>query len=201
MKIVLVNFKKHKNLTIELIDGDITRLVGGNGRGKSTIFDSIEFILYDQVKKPYSHGETSCSGTLYDRNVIVHRTKKPSSLYMVDEDGHRYDHGDAEAQITQMYGSYQMFMSMYISKQDVLHPLFTLTPLEARLDLLMFIALRDSSYVDVLKDKIKSYNDGLAKSLVEVNKQVLINGTRVTQFEEMKKGDLSIQVPDDYNED
>ncbi len=44
-KIVLCNFRHHRNTVIDFKDG-ITALIGPNGSGKSTIFEGISFALY-----------------------------------------------------------------------------------------------------------------------------------------------------------
>lgn len=66
--LVLKNFRKFKNATIEFPDG-VTGVVGLNGAGKSTIFEAIAWVLYgsvaartsvDQIKREGAETTESC---------------------------------------------------------------------------------------------------------------------------------------------
>jgi exonuclease SbcC len=70
--LILKNYRKFKDVTIEFPDG-ITAIVGLNGVGKSTIFEAIAWVLYgtvaartsvDQIKRNSANLTESCKVTL-----------------------------------------------------------------------------------------------------------------------------------------
>lgn len=62
--LTLKNFRKFKNATIEFPDG-VTGVIGLNGVGKSTIFESIAWVLYGSVAARTSSDQIKRDGTSY----------------------------------------------------------------------------------------------------------------------------------------
>ncbi len=95
MKLILKNFRCHKNKTFNIPDSGLTLLSGVSGAGKSTIFNAIIYALYGSVKSPYYHGQKSCSVTLTIKDLQITRKSGPKSLSVIYKE---VEYVDAAAQ-------------------------------------------------------------------------------------------------------
>lgn len=82
MKIHLNNFRCHKDATFEIPDKGLVLLSGDSGRGKTTILNAVSYGLYGNIRKPYSHGTTSCCVDIEYKDMIVTRTNRPNRLVL-----------------------------------------------------------------------------------------------------------------------
>ncbi len=89
LSLELKNFKGHKNLEVRF--GDLTRIIGANGTGKTTIFDAFCFVLTgkDSLGRVCGTGQKG-EATIRPRKVdgdLVHEVEVSVTAKLVDEDG------------------------------------------------------------------------------------------------------------------
>jgi DNA repair exonuclease SbcCD ATPase subunit len=158
MKLTLSNFKCYKTKTFEFPDKGLTLIHGKSGSGKSTICQAISFVLYDNVKSPYTFDATTCSVSielnLQGKVVVVKRQKRPNRLIVKLEDK-TYEDEEAENQLNQLFhmSEEEFCVSSYI-KQKSLNSLLFL-PQQKLLELVEKIAFQDSLSPSVVKDALQ----------------------------------------------
>lgn len=83
MDIELVNFRCYRKANFTLPERGLIQLAGSNGKGKTTIFNSISYALYNRLKgRPYSHGTKTCavSVKIHSKDLLVKRCSSPNTL-------------------------------------------------------------------------------------------------------------------------
>lgn len=82
MRLLLKNFKQHKNLDIELPDTGMIQISGESGVGKTTIFEAISEIINGDRTDVVTWGEETGEYILELNNpqMRIRRTRKPNSL-------------------------------------------------------------------------------------------------------------------------
>ncbi|MEA3290620.1 MAG: SMC family ATPase [Campylobacterota bacterium] len=79
----LQNFKKYTQFNIEFTQG-LTGIIGKNGSGKSTIFESILFALYGELRaKGYKETIRNASASTKDHVVVELRFEIENTLYKI----------------------------------------------------------------------------------------------------------------------
>jgi len=117
VKLTLKNFKCWRNKIFEIPLTGLTLLSGDSGVGKSTILQSIYWVLYGELKKITSYGEKTSTVILQHHNITIKRTKTPNSLKVTIDDR---EYSDVEAQciINKKYGT-QFLLTSYITQKGI----------------------------------------------------------------------------------
>ena len=87
MKITLENFKCWTNHTFDLGEKGQTLITACSGFGKSSLFSSIIFAITGEGKKIVQYNKKKCKVVLEYKDLVITRTKNPSSLRVKDKDG------------------------------------------------------------------------------------------------------------------
>lgn len=114
MKLLLKNFRCHKNTVIDLPDQGLVLLAGDNGVGKTTIFKALLFVLYGHMKKVCHWDESTCEVVLTQRSPnkeyaisikrIVARPNKLVVRVVGPSETQKYSGDDAQSVINQFVG-------------------------------------------------------------------------------------------------
>ena len=80
MKLILKNFKCHRDKEIDFGDTGLTLITAPSGFGKTSLFEAIHFALYAKGRKLVSQGAKSCSVTLIFEDLKIIRSTNPSRL-------------------------------------------------------------------------------------------------------------------------
>lgn len=151
MKLSLTNFRCHKNKQLKLPSNGLLLLNGKNGQGKSTIFESIYFALYGDVKKPYTFGSSSCKVELTftlpsSKQIKIIRTKPQRVI--VEFENETYEDKIAQSIINKEFmNQYEFLASSYI-KQIQTHSILRMTPAE-QLSFIKNLAFSSSKPEDI----------------------------------------------------
>lgn len=82
MKLIIKNYKCHKNLTLNF-KNNLILLNGVSGSGKSTVFQSIFFCFFGEIgniQNVENHSKSETSVEIFLKNLRIHRTKNPKKL-------------------------------------------------------------------------------------------------------------------------
>ena len=145
MKLILTNFRCYANETFVFEDDQCVLLWGDSGKGKTSIFKAIHFVLYGKEQKTTSFGAKSSKVELHLDNCVIVRTRTPNHLTVKitdEEDDTKVSSlADAAAQayINKRYGSF-FTQTCYLS-QKCLDNFFTITR-DARAECLRNIAIQ-----------------------------------------------------------
>ena len=103
-RLSLENFKTWKSKTIYLqIQNGIVLISGESGKGKTSILQSIDFVITGKGKKIIRRGERSCMVYLNFRGIDITRTKGPNRLKVTVDDLTLED-ADAQIEINKIFG-------------------------------------------------------------------------------------------------
>ncbi len=111
MKLVLENFRCHRNATFDIPDSGLVLIFGDNEVGKTTIFKAMLFVLYGFAKKNVcSYRTKTCKVTLEtvleNKRVftIVRTVSKPNTLTVTVGNKRVYTGDDAQSVINSFVG-------------------------------------------------------------------------------------------------
>lgn len=198
MELTLKNFRCYETSKISLSPG-VTLIDGVSGVGKSTIFDAIYYVLFNKLRKPYTHGKKKCSVRLdLTDNIWIQRQSGPHKLEVHVED-QKYIDDVAQGIIHDLYGTYDEFLACCYMQQSERHDLLTGTN-ENKLNLIRSISLGDDNVNEVkvrLKDEQKKVNTSLQENQNAYEKAVSILGEFDNNNQKLKafleeKGDAGI---------
>ena len=154
MKIILKNFRHHRDDTFEFPDEGLILLSGERGSGKSTIFKGIVYALYGCVRKPYSHGTTTCQVILEFRDMIITRTNRPNRVVVQYQDSD-YEDDAAQGLIDSIIGTnFQEFSASSYVVQRSQNSIVSMTPSE-QVKFVEKIAFNDNDHINC-REKIKN---------------------------------------------
>lgn len=122
----LVNFRCWRNLKLELPTQQAILLKGDTGEGKTTILQSIKWILFGKLKKvaPKTLKSAKTQGTMIIDYMKIERTRNPITLKVTIEDK-IYQDDVAQSVIEEKFGNYDVWnVSCYI-EQKSLNPFIT----------------------------------------------------------------------------
>lgn len=171
MRLVLKNFRCYTNSTFEIPDSGLVLLSGESGRGKTTLLNAIAYVLYGNVRKPYSHGKTTCSVELErtlpnNDTVYIKRSSRPNVLKVTTsnnkgDSGTTYEDEPAQSVINTIWGmNYTEFMASSYIVQKRECSVVSMSPLE-QLKFVENLAFTDNVhtiYSDKIKELIASCN-------------------------------------------
>src|SRR5437868_1341386 len=176
----LTKFKCMKNLVLKIPVGSVTLLKAFSGAGKTSILKSIEWVMYGVSKKitPHHTPTSKTNVTFETPQFLISRTKHPNSLSFTFKN-ETYKDADAQRQINQLYGSYEVWMSsVYMAQMS--HNHFLTANNAGKMDLLNQFSFHNENpteYVDKIEKELLKQ-----KSILQVKAETL--QTRMTDFEQ-----------------
>lgn len=163
MKIQLKNFKNHENGSFTIPDKGLILLFGINGSGKSSLLNGIFYALYGKVKKPFSHGKTTCEVSLEYKDICITRTTNPNKL-TVKIKGITYENERAQHEINRYIGmSLDEFKNSSYASQDNTNSVLAMTPAD-QLRFVETLTFKDDEH-KLIKDQIKSLSKSAEEKL------------------------------------
>lgn len=166
MRLFLKNFKKHTNLELDISDEGLLRITGKNSTGKSTIIESIVYVLYGKVKNPCNWNSKSCSVKLEYQDHVIIRTSRPNTLQVI-KDGITYESDAAQSIVNELVGtSYDEFIVSSYIRQKNITSLLSMTPSEKLTvleKLCKFDHEENQNKLRKIKECVKKYNVELYK--------------------------------------
>jgi DNA repair protein SbcC/Rad50 len=128
MKIILKNFRCHRDATFTIPDEGLVLLSGDSGIGKTSIFKALTYAMYGNIRKPYSHGSSTCQVTLEIKGMIITRSNKPNRLVVKYQDV-EYEDDAAQGLIEKVFGmNLQEFMASSYVVQSLHNSVVSMTP-------------------------------------------------------------------------
>jgi len=179
MKLVLKNFRHHRNKVIEFPAQGVVLLSGVSGIGKSTIFTALEFVLYGKVRKVSSFGESKTSVQLFyegtglshlctngriPERAVITRSKDPNLLQLQLDQGLIYQDEQAQALINAIFGTEEVFLASSYLRQGEKSQLLEGKSLD-KLSLMESLAFHG--------DDISKYKELISKHLLSTEKRLL----------------------------
>lgn len=112
MLIEIHNFRKHRDLIVELIDGSVNLIDGLNGSGKSTIIEALIWCLYGNMQLIYPHRceKVRTIVKITYRDIVYERTRNPTNFIVILQD-QSYRGEDAKNIVIDNFGSKEEFES------------------------------------------------------------------------------------------
>ena len=180
MRLTLENFRCYKAQTFEIPENGISLISGDSGKGKTTIFKAINFVLYDDEKKVASFGSRKCKAelqfTFQNFEITAVRTKTPNHLTLsviINQEGEetelKLQDDPAQAWINQHLGCH--FLQTCYMSQKCLNNFFT-QPREVRAELLRSLCVQSIDIDNIkstIKDHIKNRKTSLYSATSEYN--------------------------------
>lgn len=177
MKLTLKNFRCHLDQTFEIPDKGIILLSGASGNGKTTILNGIYYALYGKLKKPYSHGQTTCKVILEYQSLKITRTSSPNRLVVYHNED-KYENDAAQGVINQKLGmDFDEFRASSYIIQNSQNSVLSMTPSEQQkfIEVLAFSDNTHLTYKSKIKTLIKSTQESKNKlegKIETIDKQV-----------------------------
>lgn len=177
MKIVLKNFRCHKNATFEIPDQGLIALSGPSSAGKSTILTAITYAFYGKIpgknKKP--HRSKSAKVQVEYQGMTITRISKPKSISVavVENEGDEaveYEGDAAESVIVNTLSmNYEEFLAGAYIVQRSNASVLSMTPTEQ----ISFVEIlaetqRVSEFKELVKEKIKEIKNLKLKNQGEI---------------------------------
>jgi DNA repair exonuclease SbcCD ATPase subunit len=137
----------------------MTLLKGLGEAGKTSILNAISFVLYGKVRKPFSHGEKSCSVSMisdrYKLNII--RSKVPTKLTVTYKNKH-YEDSAGQNIIDEILGiNYDEFFASSYFDQRKQGSILSMGPAEQLTFIETFSTSKNGISYEDSKTKIKEH--------------------------------------------
>ena len=170
MKLKLKNFRCHENIEFNFSDKGLILLSGISGRGKSSILNAINFVLFDVGTKIVKHDKTHCSVEFEFQDMVITRTKKPNRL-VLKQDETEYEDEVAQKIINEKFGVNFDIIS-YV-QQNNFKSFILMSPLDklAFLEKFAFESFDSSKLKAKVKNLITQYNE----KLISVSSQLKLS--------------------------
>jgi exonuclease SbcC len=163
MKISLTNFRKYKNQVFTL-GNSVVKITGESGTGKSTILDSIYYVLYGKLQKVKPHdgkGQTEVILEFpYENTIITVRRRGRNDICVwigEGDDTKDYEGDQAQGVIDAYFGNAESFLMSSYLKAESMHKFISATPAEKKeITYLLFPGVADcDKYTNALKEAKK----------------------------------------------
>jgi len=175
----LKNFRCWENRTFQFNEKGILLLSGISGKGKSTIFNAILYVITGNLKNISSFGKDKLKieVILEIDDLVITRCKNPTQ-FTVKKNNIIYELDEAQSLIHQHFGSEFKHIS-YID-QDNQHSFVYLSP-EGKMSFLRNLLLSEDS-IEKLKDKIKTRLDHAKKEIISEDSKITVSQTFLSQM-------------------
>ena len=174
MKLTLKNFRHHENREFIIPDSGYILLSGVTGAGKSTILNAIQYVLYGNIRKPYTFGKTTCQVLLEykkDKETIkIDRTSHPNRLLVIYKKI-EYEDDSAQSVIDNFMGMVcnEFMASSYIT-QGSFKSLVFMTPAE-QVSFIETLTFSNNDHLEYRK-KFKEYVKQCQIEVIKVEEQI-----------------------------
>jgi DNA repair protein SbcC/Rad50 len=205
MDIHLHNFRKHINCSVSFPDRGLVLLSGNCGAGKSTILNAITYALYGKfcgkIKKPYTHGASTCKVELKYMGMHITRTSRPNRLVVVYKNL-TYEDDAAQGVIEKILvmNHEEFISSSYVVQQGQGPSVLSMTPSEQLRFIETLASVGDEvknffeiikEYQEPLKQKKEKYR--MEISVLEAQLEKYVNIETVERPKKcVSKGDLNV---------
>lgn len=180
LKISLYHFRCWKNLVLNIPINKITLIKGRSGVGKTTIFQSISWCLYGNVRSVTPNNidkiKTRVSIELFytlngvDGILTITREKNPNRL-LLKHNNELYEDEVAQSIINKIFGSYDIWLSSSYINQGSRNN-FLISSNVLKMDLLNSIAFHEedpSIFIEKIDDYINKTESEYKEKLVDYN--------------------------------
>lgn len=151
LELSLNNFRCWESKSLSIPSSGICLINGKSGRGKSTILNSILYVITGKLKNITSINKKSTNVTLKIDNITVTRSRGPNRLSL-EKDGKIYESDEAQAIINSIFGP-EFSNTSYID-QDNEFSFVSLSPSE-KMEFLEKLLLHNYD-IEKIKDTIKT---------------------------------------------
>jgi exonuclease SbcC len=168
MEITLTNFRCHEiPTTFNFPEYGLALLSASSGRGKSSILDAIQFVLYGIGTKITTWNQKKSKVELKYKELTIIRTKGPNKLILINKENEEYNDDTAQEIINNIFGT-NFAATSYINQKG-LGSFFSLTPSD-KISFLESIAMGHTNVLELKKAckvKIKERRDILNQKVGE----------------------------------
>lgn len=169
IRLQINDFKSWGNCMLELPVGKVILIKGSSGSGKTTIFQSIEWLLYGKIRniEPFNMQSPNTRVALsipYNINgkvtvLEIERKKNPKRL-SISYDNNVFEDTIAQSTINNLFGSYELWLASCYIEQGCRNSFLT-SPNSGKMELLNSIAFHEqdpSFYIDKIDASIGETN-------------------------------------------
>lgn len=144
IQLELYDFKKWNHIKIDFEHNSLIKVNGKSGAGKTTLFEAIYWILYDEIKKtnPRKKVNAKTKGILKLHDIKIERQKMPKKLTVTIND-QVYEGESAQNIICERYGDNEIWLCSCYILQDCKN---------------IFLTSTNSTKIDIL-NKLSFTND------------------------------------------
>ena len=164
IQLELHDFKKWKHIKLDFEHNSLIKVNGKSGAGKTTIFEAIYWILYDEIKKtnPRKKVNAKTKGILKLYDIKIERQKMPKKLTVTIND-QIYEGESAQNIICERYGDNEIWLCSCYILQDCKNIFLTSTN-STKIDILNKLSFTNDTNVIINKlisEKLLTTEKGL----------------------------------------
>ena len=176
MILTLTYFKCWENKIFNLPDNGTVLISGKSGKGKTSILEAINFVLFGKGRKIVTIGHKKCKVYLEYKNFKITRTRCPNRLHLIYNNIH-YEDDAAQEIVNKFFGKF--FNIIGYMQQNSLNSFLLLNPLEKLefLEKLSFQKMNISNIKRKTKNLLKDRKDDLLenKSQIQILTEIIQN--------------------------
>ena len=150
LDISLTNFRCWESKNISIPNSGLCLINGRSGKGKSTILNSILYLITGKLKNITTINKKSTKVSIKIDNITITRSRGPNRL-TVEKDGKMYENDDAQSIINSLFG--EEFANTSYIDQDNINSFFSLSPSD-KMEFLEKLLLNNYD-INEIKDKIR----------------------------------------------
>jgi DNA repair exonuclease SbcCD ATPase subunit len=205
IRITLEHFRCWPQLTLEIPIGSVTLMKGMSGAGKTTILQAITWCLFGNIRlvAPLTNAKAKTQVTIefpHQGKFSVMRRRNPNRL-IVTHNGVEQEDDVAQAAITAIFGSYEVWMASCYVEQKSLNSFLT-APNAGKMELLNSIAFNEedpSHYIDKIDSNIAEADAKYKAELAQFNLEVeaLNKGLSTIDLNQLLTKEQEVQLHSD----